>query len=304
MAQPKLPPCYQWWKGSIRVRVWVPEECRAKIGKSELVKAMETTNPKVAVDRGTEVVAVYKRMIRDARPIRTSFATPWIARNMAWMSGHVFAAQAPVIDVTPAVPNAYPFSLMIDECAVDRSGWPADRIKVIKSTFQKLAAHIGHDDAKRVSLVQLSGFKTAMLRDYEARGGTRNTVKQLLSPVKVAFKWAATNGKIDTNPAADLTVDNVRVGTRPDFTRDEIGVDPHRGPRARPGATLVYLDDGGNGCQQPGDLFLRARGLLPARRDNCVGSARDKDRLSRADDTAAVVSRPRRVLAIYPIAAR
>ena len=28
-------------------------------------------------------------------------------------------------------------------------------------------------------------------------------------------------GKIDTNPAADLTVDNVRVGTRPDFTRDE-----------------------------------------------------------------------------------
>ena len=213
MAQPKLPPCYQWWKGSIRVRVWVPEECRAKIGKSELVKAMETTNPKVAVDRGTEVVAVYKRMIRDARPIRTSFATPWIARNMAWMSGPAFAAQAPVIDVTPAVPNAYPFSLMIDECAVDRSGWPADRIKVIKSTFQKLAAHIGHDDAKRVSLVQLSGFKTAMLRDYEARGGTRNTVKQLLSPVKVAFKWAATNGKIDTNPAADLTVDNVRVGT-------------------------------------------------------------------------------------------
>jgi len=70
-------------------------------------------------------------------------------------------------------------------------------------------------------LVQLSGFKTAMLRDYEARGGTRNTVKQLLSPVEVAFKWAATNGKIDTNPAADLTVDNVRVGTRPDFTRDE-----------------------------------------------------------------------------------
>lgn len=221
MAQPKLPPCYQWWKGSIRVRVWVPEECRAKIGKSELVKAMETTNPKVAVDRGTEVVAVYKRMIRDTRPIRTSFATPWIARNMAWMSGHAFAAQAPMIDVTPAVPNAYPFSLMIDECAVDRSGWPADRIKVIKSTFQKLAAHIGHDDAKRVSLVQLSGFKTAMLRDYEARGGTRNTVKQLLSPVRVAFKWAATNGKIDTNPAADLTVDNVRVGTRPDFTRDE-----------------------------------------------------------------------------------
>ena len=46
MAQPKLPPNYQWWKGSIRVRVWVPEECRARIGKSELVKALETTNPR------------------------------------------------------------------------------------------------------------------------------------------------------------------------------------------------------------------------------------------------------------------
>jgi site-specific recombinase XerD len=89
-----------------------------------------------------------------------------------------------------------------------------DRIKVIRSTFQKLAEYLGHDDAKRVSLVELSSFKTKMLRDYEARAGTRNTVKQLLSPVKVAFKWACSNGKIDTNPAADLTVGNVKVGTR------------------------------------------------------------------------------------------
>jgi len=37
----------------------------------------------------------------------------------------------------------------------------------------------------------------------------------------VAFKWACSNGKIDTIPAADLTVDNVKVGTRPDFTKDE-----------------------------------------------------------------------------------
>jgi len=226
MAQPKakLPPCYQWWKGSIRVRVSVPEECRPTIGKSELVKGLETTNPKVATDRGAEVLAVFKRMVANARPLRTSFAAPWVARNMAWISGHrTFAAQAdaPMIDVTPVVPNGYPFAQMIDDCAADRSGWPADRIKVIKSTFAKLAEHLGHDDAKRVTLVQLSAFKTKMLKDYAARGGTRNTVKQLLSPLKVAFKWAAANGKIDANPAADLTVDNVKVGTRPDFSAAE-----------------------------------------------------------------------------------
>ena len=68
MSQPRLPPNYQWWKGSIRVRVWVPEECRSRIGKRELVKALETTNPKVATDRGADFVAAYKRMIRDARP--------------------------------------------------------------------------------------------------------------------------------------------------------------------------------------------------------------------------------------------
>ena len=45
---------------------------------------------------------------------------------------------------------------------------------------------------------------------------------------------------------------------------------------------------------------LASRGVKVA----LFGSARDKDRLPRADDTAAVVSRPRRVLAIYPIAAR
>ena len=194
----------------------------------------------MATDRGTEVVAVYKRMIQDARPVKTSFATPWIARNMAWVSaGHpaAFAAQgsAPMIDVTPAVPNAYPFSTMIEDCGYAQE-WPADRIKVIRGTFQKLALHLGHDDAKRVSLVQLSGFKTAMLKDYEARGRTRNTVKQLLSPLKVAFKWATQNGKIDSNPAAELTVDKVKVGTRPDFTKDETvtilsaarGIDPEQ----------------------------------------------------------------------------
>jgi len=227
MVQPKaLPKNYQWWKGSIRVRVWVPIECRAKLGKSELVKALETANVNTATDRGASWVAAFKEMVRDARPVpATSFVTPWIARNMAWMSGHraAFAAHpdAPIIDVTRAKPDSYPFSVMIDECAADRSGWPEDRIKVIRSTFQKLAEYLGHDDAKRVSLVELSSFKTKMLRDYEALGGTRNTVKQLLSPVKVSFKWACSNGKIDTNPAADLTVDNVKVGTRPDFTKDE-----------------------------------------------------------------------------------
>jgi len=87
---------------------------------------------------------------------------------MAWMSGHraAFAAHpdAPMIDVTPAKPDSYPFSVMIDECAADRSGWPEDRIKVIRSTFQKLAEYLGHDDAKRVSLVELSSFKTKMLQ--------------------------------------------------------------------------------------------------------------------------------------------
>ena len=60
-----------------------------------------------------------------------------------------------------------------------------------------------------------------MLRAYEAKGGTRNTVKQLLSPLRVAFKWALANGKIDSNPAAMLTVDNVVVGTRADMSKDE-----------------------------------------------------------------------------------
>jgi integrase len=129
-----------------------------------------------------------------------------------------------MMDVTPAAPAlpvAYTFSTLIEDCAADRSGWPGERIKTIKSTFGRLAAHIGHDDAKRVTLPELSAFKTSMLRAYEAKGGTRNTVKQLLSPVKVAFKWALANGKIDSNPAAMLTVDNVTVGTRADMTGDE-----------------------------------------------------------------------------------
>jgi integrase len=159
---------------------------------------------------------------RDARP---GPVLPWngLTKSPIWRAHAAeLRGEAPkMIDVTPAKPDAYSFETLVDECAADRSGWPPERIKVIKGTFQKLAAHIGHDNAKRVSLPELSSFKTAMLKTYEARGGTRNTVKQLLSPVKVAFKWAHANGKIDANPALTLTVDNVTVGTREDMSRDE-----------------------------------------------------------------------------------
>jgi integrase len=221
MAQPRLPRNYQWWKGSIRVRVWVPEECRAKLGKSELVKALDTKSVNTATDRGAAFIAGFKQMVREARP---KPLPEWQAFRPDWQ----FALrqiestnESPkLIDVTPAKPDAFSFAAMIEDCAADML-WPADRIKVIKSTFSKLAQHCGHDNAKDVTLPELSGFKTKMLKDYEARGGTRNTVKQLLSPVKVAFKWAAANGRLDSNPAATLTVDKVKVGTRPDFSAAE-----------------------------------------------------------------------------------
>jgi len=228
MAQPKLPIGYQWHKGTIRVRLWVPLECRARLpaphtGKSELVCALKTTHVKTATDRGADTVAVFRQLIRGARPkpLPTWELIPVNMPQFVMRQVGSTATPPEMINVTPAAPAAYTFTTLIEDCAADRSGWPPERIKTIKSTFARLAQHIGHDDAKRVTLPELSAFKSAMLRAYEAKGGTRNTVKQLLSPVKVAFRWALANGKIDSNPAADLSVENVTVGTRPDMSGDE-----------------------------------------------------------------------------------
>ena len=158
MTQPRLPPGFQWWKGSIRVRLGVPEACRGTIGKRELVKALDTTNVNVALDRGASWLAGYRQMIRDAKPANQE----WEAFRPSWQFGFRrvgatadLPSDAPeMIDVTPAapaLPAAYTFTAMINDCAADRSGWPPERIKTITSTFGKLAAHIGHDDAKRVT---------------------------------------------------------------------------------------------------------------------------------------------------------
>jgi integrase len=233
VAQPKLPKGYQWWKGSIRVRIWVPVECRARLralhrGKSELVKALDTRAVNVATDRGASWIAGYREMIRNAwpqPPVWEVFRPDWFDHPQFLMRpvGSTATVPAPMVDVTPALPAAYKFETLVDECAADRGGWPADRVKVIKSTFKKLAKFLGHDDARKVTLPELSSFKTSLLNSPRKRGGkiSRNSVKQLLSPIKVGFRWAAANGKLDSDPAATLSVENVVVGTRADMTGDE-----------------------------------------------------------------------------------
>src|SRR5215472_2514897 len=69
-----LPPYIQEWKGSLRVRVRVPPECRANLpaphtNKSELVKALKTTNPCQAAKFGAPFIGDFLRLIEAARPV-------------------------------------------------------------------------------------------------------------------------------------------------------------------------------------------------------------------------------------------
>jgi integrase len=226
MSQPKrakLPLSYQWWKNSIRVRVWVPLECRAKIGKSELVKALDTTNPKIATDRGADFVAAYKGMIRDARPVKTSFATPLVARNLAWISGHpaAFAAQDPkMIDVTPSAEITADSGTSFDELIAawkkDRKAKSQSSIKATENAFAKLRAYLGHGEGSRVTEDDMVDFKVSLT-------GAQNSQRQRIAMIKAVFGVAYRNRKIRPNPCRELETPprDDDAGKEP-FNRDDL----------------------------------------------------------------------------------
>ena len=222
MSQPRLPPNYQWWKGSIRVRVWVPEECRSRIGKRELVKALETTNPKVATDRGADFVAAYKRMIRDARPVKTDWeviALPALPQFVLRAMGS--NADLPkLIDVTPPAEIAADNGTSFDELMAD---WRKDRkpkakasVKATELAFAKLRAYLGHGDGSRVTADEMIDFKLSL-------GGALNSQRQCIAMIKAVFAVAHRNRKIRPNPCGEIETPprDDSAGKEP-FTRDEL----------------------------------------------------------------------------------
>jgi integrase len=130
--------------------------------------------------------------------------------------------EAAMVDVTPP---KLTFTAMLDEW-FGESNVPEDRQRHIRTIFDKFATMLGHDDATRVDTPAVNNFKKLLLATPNVRNGkplTKNTVKQLLSPIKTAYQYAVNNGLggLKVNPARSITVEGVVVGTRDDFTKEE-----------------------------------------------------------------------------------
>lgn len=79
-----------------------------------------------------------------------------------------------------------------------------------KNTMAAFVRYLGHDDANRVTRTDVLGFKDHRLAAINPRTGhpiSAKTVKDSdLAALKVIFDWAEMNGKMDTNPAAGVTI--------------------------------------------------------------------------------------------------
>ena len=69
-----------------------------------------------------------------------------------------------------------------------------------------LAAHLGHENAARVTVDDLRAWRQALLAD----GRTVSTADNYLSNVRILFRWAADGGRLPVNPAEGLRLGGVK----------------------------------------------------------------------------------------------
>ena len=172
-----LPPYIQEWKGSLRVRVRVPPECRANLpaphtNKSELVKALKTTNPCQAAKFGAPFIGDFLRLIEAARPVPEipmvwqTYLAPARIGDFGYPSARIARrlvpadAEAPMIDVSPvAVPiAAVSFESVVESWATERQP-TAESVDNSRMIFRQFAAFTGHSDAVKVTADDAAAYK-------------------------------------------------------------------------------------------------------------------------------------------------
>lgn len=83
----------------------------------------------------------------------------------------------------------------------------AKTVKKWRTALQSLIAHLGHDDAARVTPEDIIAWKSALLTPVDGKARDPGTVRNgYLGAAKPVFGWAKENRKIALNPVAGITV--------------------------------------------------------------------------------------------------
>jgi integrase len=214
MARPAKKLHLECRKGSWRVTVKVPADCRAIIGKANLIRVLGKIPYSRAAALHDDIATEFKQRIADARggtaapeddPIGPRFwhtPTPWspfghLAKSPPPENGGNWVWQE---KTEPAdTPVSFTEVLAIWKLENDNP----DTFKKFTRMMGKLAAFVGHDDAKRITPRQIVGFETSLRQSGKLHP---NTISNYMGAFNAVFKTAKRKFMIDTNPMADVKV--------------------------------------------------------------------------------------------------
>lgn len=172
--------------GTWEVRIVVPPDARAVIGKNNLTKRLGRVTASEANRLGASVVADFQARIAAARAGDT--------------------LPAPLPEQSPALPQQPPVPYVSLRALFD--GYVAERqpavasVKRFKGVIERFIKHLGHDNAARVTGADVVAWKDSLLESLSGK-----TVREVyLSALNVVFRWGVSNLKVPSNPAYGITV--------------------------------------------------------------------------------------------------
>jgi integrase len=93
----------------------------------------------------------------------------------------------------------------IIELWADEKEVPRKRKQAAVTLFERLAKHLGHDEAGEVTSGDLVSFKETLVQAVKRGELGSRSVSNRVEMLKTIFRWATKNRKITSNPAIDLT---------------------------------------------------------------------------------------------------
>ncbi|HEY0271410.1 MAG TPA: DUF6538 domain-containing protein [Sphingomonas sp.] len=179
--------------GGFEVRIVVPADLRSTIGKTNLTRRLGRLSKSEANRLAVPVIEQFHARIAKARSGGSDTTPPTPVAPVA-------SAIARIISPLPS--SSSKLMALFDGYVRERQPSPAT-IKRWRPVIAHLVEHLGHDEARLIGADDIIGWKEALA----GHGASGRTIREVyLAAAKVVFAWAVENRKLDTNPAAGVSV--------------------------------------------------------------------------------------------------
>ena len=191
--------------GTWEVRIVVPPDARAVIGKNNLTKRLGRITASEANRRALPVIQAFQDQIAAARaggvPHVPPTGTADSFESKIWGKVAIHPVGWNPSQPARSMPVAAPLSEMFEGYAKERDLAPATR-KRWRPVIDSMIAHIGHDNAALITADDVVAWKEALLLERAQR-----TVREVyLAALKATLTWGVANRRLPTNPATGLSV--------------------------------------------------------------------------------------------------